>query len=71
MALSNGHGFDVAVWRNGPILAGGAGGNVPLTDRCLSGDFDGDGKTDIACLVSSTAASDEGKWSVALSTGKG
>jgi RHS repeat-associated protein len=71
VGLSNGHGFDVAVWRNGPILAGGAGGNVPLTDRCLSGDFDGDGKTDVACLVSSTTASDEGKWSVALSTGKG
>jgi len=71
VGVSNGHGFDVAVWRSGPLLAGGAGGNVPLTDRCLSGDFDGDGKTDIACLVSSTAASDEGKWSVALSTGKG
>jgi RHS repeat-associated protein len=71
VGLSNGHGFDVAVWRNGPVLAGGAGGNVPLTDRCLFGDFDGDGKTDIACLVSSTAVSDEGKWSVALSTGKG
>ena len=71
VGLSNGHGFDVAVWRNGPVLAGGAGEKVPLTDRCVFGDFDGDGNTDIACLVSSTAASDEGKWSVALSTGKG
>ena len=71
VGLSNGHGFDVAVWRNGPVLAGGAGGGTPLTDRCVIGDFDGDGKTDIACLVSSTTVSDEGKWSVALSTGKG
>jgi RHS repeat-associated protein len=71
VGLSNGHGFDAVIWRNGPVLAGGAGGDAPLTDRCVVGDFDGDGKTDIACLVSSTAVSDEGKWSVALSTGKG
>jgi len=71
VGLSNGHGFDVAVWRNGPVLAGGAGGDAPLTDRCVFGDFDGDGKTDIACLVSSTEVSDKGKWSVALSTGNG
>src|SRR5262249_32055178 len=43
----------------------------PLSDRCVLGDFDGDGQADIACLVSSTAVSDAGKWSVALSTGKG
>jgi RHS repeat-associated protein len=71
VGLSNGHGFDVAVWRNGPVLEGGAGGDAPLTDHCVLGDFDGDGKTDIACLVSSTTVSDNGKWSVALSTGNG
>jgi RHS repeat-associated protein len=71
VGLSNGHGFDVSVWRNGPVMAGGAGGDKPLTDRCVVGDFDGDGKTDIACLVSPTASSDEGKWSIALSTGHG
>ena len=71
VGLSNGHGFEVAVWKNGPTLAEGAGGDKPLTDRCVFGDFDGDGKTDIACLVSSNADSDKGEWSVALSTGNG
>ena len=72
VGLSNGHGFDVGVpWHNGPTLAGGAGADKPLTDRCVYGDFDGDGKTDIACLVSSTAVPDKGNWSVALSTGNG
>jgi RHS repeat-associated protein len=71
VGLSNGHGFDVAVWQNGPTLAAGAGGVNPLSDRCVVGDFDGNGTTDLACLVSSATDSDQGKWSVALSTGKG
>jgi RHS repeat-associated protein len=71
VGLSNGHGFDVAIWQNGPTLAGGAGGSKPLSSRCVFGDFDGNGTTDIACLVSSTAVSEQGTWSVALSTGNG
>ena len=71
VGLSNGHGFDVAIWQNGPTLAGGAGDGKPLSSRCVFGDFDGNGTTDLACLVSSTAVSEEGKWSVALSSGNG
>lgn len=71
VGLSNGHGFDVSIWKNGPALAAGVGEDRPLRDRCVFGDFNGDGKTDMACLTSSTAISDEGKWSVALSTGNG
>ncbi len=71
VGLSNGHGFDVTIWQNGPTLAGGAGDGKPLSSRCVVGDFDGNGTTDLACLVSSTAVSEQGKWSVALSSGKG
>jgi RHS repeat-associated protein len=71
VGLSKGNGFDLAVWHDGPTLMEGAGGDNPLTDRCVFGDFDGDGKTDIACLVSPNADADKGEWSVALSTGHG
>lgn len=53
-----------------PYSRGRSWWRQPLTDRCVL-DFDGDGGTDIACLVSSNADSDKGRWSVALSTGNG
>src|SRR5208283_2813239 len=52
----------------GPTLAAGAGTSVPLSDRCLTGDFNGDGKVDLDCLTTSGASA---QWSVALSAGRG
>jgi hypothetical protein len=39
---------------------------VPVSGRCFTGDFNGDGKTDLACYSGSNGA-----WNVALSSGSG
>jgi hypothetical protein len=62
MALSTGSGWTSVWWGGGPVLA-------PynyMTSQCLVGDYDGDGRSDLAC--SSYA---DGVWQMALSTGSG
>lgn len=60
VALSTGSNWDVQEWNNGPSPA------APIGNQCMTGDFNGDGKTDIACYTNSG-----GDWHVALSTGSG
>jgi hypothetical protein len=58
--LSTGNGWSLATW------GGGAGPGVPIGNQCMSGDFNGDGKTDIACYTGAA-----GNWAIQLSTGTG
>jgi hypothetical protein len=60
VALSTGSGWQLESWSGGP------GPALPVTDQCVTGDFNGDGKTDLACYTGNT-----GDWNVALSTGSG
>jgi FG-GAP-like repeat len=60
VALSTGSGWQSEFWNGGP------GPALPVTDQCLTGDFNGDGKTDLACYTGNS-----GSWNVALSTGSG
>jgi hypothetical protein len=60
VALSTGSGWDSELWNGGP------GPATPVTDQCFTGDFNGDGKTDLACWTG-----EGGLWNVALSTGSG
>lgn len=60
VALSTGTGWNMQSWGGGP------GPALPVTDQCVTGDFNGDGKTDLACYTGSA-----GEWNVALSTGIG
>jgi hypothetical protein len=46
--------------------SGGPGPTIPITNQCFVGDFNGDGRADLACYTGSS-----GSWNVALSTGKG
>ena len=50
MWLSNGNGWDESDWMNGLNIKPG----IPISNQCLTGDFNGDGKTDIGCYVDST-----------------
>jgi len=64
--LSSTGGGGVANWANGPSPT------IPITSQCFSGDFNGDGKADIACYLGNGASGpNAGVWSVALSTGSG
>jgi len=60
VVLSTGSGWHSELWSGGP------GVEIPITDQCFSGDFNGDGKTDLACYTGNA-----GSWNVALSTGTG
>jgi RHS repeat-associated protein len=59
VALSTGSGWSKSNWINGPM----PGGSFP--DKCIVGDFNGDGRTDMACRNAS------GTWEVSMSTGSG
>jgi hypothetical protein len=58
MSLSTGNGWNGKLWTGGPGVA------MPVSDQCLSGDFNGDGKADLACWSGFAG----GIWGVALST---
>ncbi len=58
---SSGSGFNTYQWNNGPIPAYAT--IMTVNVDCYTGDFNGDGKTDIACYNMYT-----GNWNVALST---
>lgn len=60
VALSTGSGWNTESWSGGP------GPAQPVTDQCLTGDFNGDGKTDLACYTGNA-----GSWNIAISTGSG
>jgi hypothetical protein len=60
VALSTGSGWNIQVWSGGP------GPAIPVTDQCFAADFNGDGKTDLACWTGTGQI-----WNVALSTGSG
>lgn len=60
VALSTGGGWQLESWSGGP------GPALPVTDQCVTGDFDGDGKTDLACYTGNA-----GSWNIALSNGSG
>jgi len=59
MALSTGTGWNLESWNTGIPLAA-----IPVTGQCLSGDFNGDGKADLACWTG-----EGGWWYVVLSSG--
>ncbi len=68
ISLSNGNGFDNYIG-NGPYNFSPTGGATRIDNvskRCLTGDFDGDGKTDIACQ---TMINNKWYWFIALSAG--
>ena len=58
VALSTGSGWQPEMWSGGP------GPGLPIKNQCLTGDFNGDGKTDLACYTGAN-----GSWNLALSTG--
>jgi hypothetical protein len=60
MGLSTGSGWNAPMWTSGPSPG------VPVRNRCLTGDFNGDGKTDLVCYSGGAA-----NWQMALSTGSG
>lgn len=60
MGLSLGNGWNDQIWSAGPGVAN------PASNQCFSGDFNGDGLTDLACYSGVGTA-----WGVGLSTGSG
>lgn len=61
VTLSSGSGWQLQLWSGGP------GPALPVRSQCVTGDFDGDGKTDLACFTGFAGEI----WNVALSTGTG
>jgi FG-GAP-like repeat len=59
--LSTGTGWNLESWNGGPGVPGVA---IPVSDQCFTGDFNGDGKTDLACWTG-----EGGWWYVTLSAG--
>jgi hypothetical protein len=64
VAISKGSGFEGSVWNGGPEPPQ-EWNVIPVGGQCFTGNFNGDGKTDVACY------SGGGIWQVALSTGSG
>ncbi|MBB3571119.1 hypothetical protein [Rhizobium sp. BK491] len=60
VALSTGSGWQLHQWNGGPTPSGAA------VDSCITGNFNGAGRADIACYAGA-----RGDWQVALSTGTG
>jgi hypothetical protein len=60
VALSTGSGWNTGSWSGGPVVP------LPMTQQCLSGDLNGDGKADLFCWTG-----EGGGWGVAISTGSG
>ena len=58
LQFSNGNGWDSI----NDLIVGPPSETLPVIDNCLAGDFNGDGKTDIACYSG-------GYWYVSLATG--
>jgi len=65
VAISTGSGWQGSIWNGGPVPVD-EWNVVPVPEQCFTGDFIGDGMTDVACY-SGTG----GVWSVALSSGTG
>jgi hypothetical protein len=62
----------IAVGTTAVNWSGGPAPSIPITGQCFTGDFNGDGKTDLACYLGNGASGpNAGVWSVALSTGSG
>jgi RHS repeat-associated protein len=72
VGLSTGDGWKTETWTGGPNPPPTWKPNrdqrvaIALRDQCLAGDFDGDGKTDVACALTA-----DGTWHVWHSTGSG
>lgn len=65
ISLSNGSGWTPVVWESGSITVPALYQyQYPLSGYCRPGDFNGDGKTDIACFL-------DNAWKVMVSTGNG
>ena len=58
LGLSTGSGWNDQLWSGGPGIA------LPANNQCFSGDFNGDGKADLACYAGVGTG-----WGVGLSTG--
>ena len=59
-------------WQAGQSWTGGPEPALPVSAECLAADFNGDGKTDLACYLGNGASgTNAGVWEVALSTGSG
>src|SRR5437867_7997316 len=65
VGLSTGSGWSTATW-NGPAPIWGTN-NLRVSDQCLTGDLNGDGKTDMWCQITPGS----GIWQIAISTGSG
>jgi len=65
VSLSTGSSWQGSYWNGGPLLVT-EWNVVPVSGQCFAADFNGDGKTDLACSNGT-----DGTWSVALSTGNG
>jgi hypothetical protein len=75
VALSTGSGFQSSIWSGGPAPLD-EWNVIPVGGQCFTGDFNGDGKTDVTCPATVTSCGDpygctNGDWSMSLSTGSG
>ncbi|TLY33965.1 MAG: hypothetical protein E6K57_02515 [Nitrospirae bacterium] len=66
VGLSTGSGWTTMTW-NGPAPVWGISSGLRVSDQCLTGDLDGDGRTDMWCQITPGS----GIWQIAISTGSG
>src|SRR2546422_771486 len=66
VGLSTGIGWATSTWI-GPAPVWGLPSGLKVSDQCLTGDLNHDGKTDMWCVTSSGS----GMWDIAISTGSG